>query len=133
MPGDEDRPIDPWSAVLGFDTEPESVPDRLTAVPDPAASWWRIADFAMTYDAYRHFGGFEPLATMAHAAQRAWRDSGDLPVGLDEARGALFFEQRAHRHSDTAPRGETLEYAQALVERIRQLSDGVVTLEEPTL
>ncbi len=68
MPENEERPIDPWSAVLGYDTEPEPVPDCLTTVPEPGASWWRIADFAMTYDAYTHFGGFQRLATMARAA-----------------------------------------------------------------
>ncbi len=133
MRNDKERPIDPWSAVLGFDTALEPIPDRLTTVPDPGASWWHIADFAMTYDGYTHSGGFQRLAAMAHAAQRAWRDSGTLPATLDEARGALFFEQRAHRHSDTAPRGKSLENAQALVEQIRRLSGGTVKSEDPSL
>ena len=70
---------------------------------------------------------------MAQAAQRAGRDTGTVPATLDEARGALFFEQRAHRHSDSVPRGKSLEYAQALVEQIRWLSRGTVKSEVPNL
>ena len=50
IPKDEEQFTDPWSAVLGFDTAPEPMPDRLTPVPDPSASWWHITEIAMTYD-----------------------------------------------------------------------------------
>ncbi len=109
---DEHRadPDDPWLAVLGgtIDAQPQMAGFRAhVAVPGDGESWWRLAEFALTFDGYKHFGGFERLSAMAHGTATAWRTTGALPEALEEARGALFFEQRRHRHADYTPRGRS--------------------------
>jgi hypothetical protein len=127
----DESPADPWAAVLGaeFASEPTSgIP-----VPDPAAPWWQLAEFALTFDGYTRFGGFDRLSHTANAAAEEWQNRKALPATLDEARGLLFFEQRRHRHMASDPRGTSLDYVRALVQRIHDLSGGAVRPEVPNL
>ena len=132
MPTEDPRPHDPWAAVLGADYAAESTTASVP-VPDPTAPWRKLAEFALTFDGYAKFGGFDRLSTMANAAAKAWRERGSLPATLEEARGSLFFEQRRHRHLESDPRGASLDYVRALVQRIYDLSGGAVERETPLL
>ena len=131
MPIGDEGPAYPWAALLGveFASEPTSgIP-----VPDPTAPWWQLAEFALTFNGYTRFGGFDRLANTANAAAEAWHNRRALPATLDEARGSLFFEQRRHRHLGSDPRGASLDYVRALVQRIHDLSGGTVRPEAPDL
>ena len=81
-------------------------------IPEADANWEKIGAFALTFDGYRHWGGFERCAEIAET-----RD----PATLTEARTCLFFEQRRWRHSGYAPDEEALAYHRALLVRIRDL------------
>jgi 5-methylcytosine-specific restriction enzyme subunit McrC len=131
VPTDDESFLDPWAAVLG--EEFASEPTNGIPVPPPTAPWWQLAEFALTFDGYKRFGGFDPLSDMANAAAKAWHNRRALPATLDEARGSLFFEQRRHRHMDSDPQGESLDYVRALVRRIHDLSGGAVERESPAL
>jgi hypothetical protein len=131
VPTYDQRATDPWAAVLGagFASEPTSgIP-----VPDPGAPWWQLAEFALTFDGYERFGGFDRLSSMAQAAADAWHNGRTLPATLDEARGSLFFEQRRHRHLGSEPQGASLDYVRALVRSIMDLSGGTVERQSPAL
>ncbi|MGY1621047.1 McrC family protein [Geodermatophilus sp. SYSU D00965] len=132
VPTEDQRPVDPWAAVLGADYAAESTTASVP-VPDPTAPWWQLEEFALTFDGYAKFGGFDRLSNMANAAAKAWHDRGTLPATLEEARGSLFFEQRRHRHLDSYPRGTSLDYVRALVQRIHDLSGGTVERQAPIL
>jgi hypothetical protein len=108
------------------DTGTILVPD----IPVSEAAMWK---FALTYDAYRRHGGFESVAETANTARHAYDDSAELPGSLDEARAALFFEQRRWRHFGSSPDARTLDYLQVLVGTISRLSGGRVEAESPTL
>ena len=51
---------------------------------------------------------------------------GTLPDDLDELRAALFFEQRRYHHFGEGPDGSDLDYIEALVGAIREISGGAV-------
>lgn len=104
-----------------------------TRVPRRDADLGSVWRFALTYDGYRRQGGFEPLAELANASAEQYRRSGELPAQLPVARAALFFEQRRWRHFGADPGAEDLQYLQALVERIRDLSGGVVDADHADL
>lgn len=89
-------------------------------VPSPDAPFWMdIAEFALSFDGYSALGGFDELATLAHATAKRWRRTKELPESLVELRSCLFFEHRSYRHTDTTPEGTHLDYIRALVEAIR--------------
>lgn len=82
----------------------------LARIPYPEADWSTIERFALTFDAYEHWGSFDQCAEIANARRR---DS------LTEARTCLFFEQRRFRHFDSPPSGEDLAYLRELLKDIR--------------
>lgn len=95
-------------------------------VPGDDAPWMPdIVEFALSFDAYVHFGGFRELADMANDARRDWDTDRVLPDNLVSLRSALFFEQRRWRHLDQPPssfpaEGEWLDYVRALVGAIKR-------------
>ena len=63
--------------------------DRLTAgdLPDTGEQT-EVAEFAHTFDGYRHFG--EGYEERLNAIRRRWKADGTLPDDLDDLRACLF-------------------------------------------
>ena len=122
--------------------------DRLTAadLPDPVDST-QVAEFAHTFDGYRHFGGTHEAIERMEAVRRRWEQDGTLPADLDDLRACLFLEHRRERfveHDDvftvwdadgtliheadpervTPARREQQRYKLALLDRIAALLAG---------
>lgn len=105
---------------------------RQSHVPDPGGDFLAIEEFALTFDGYERWGSFEECAAQATAVQEAW-GADKPPKDLDLLRNALFFAQRAYRHTMQPmtingvdyPDDETVEDAQhwprALVRAIHEL------------
>jgi hypothetical protein len=87
-------------------------------VPGPDDELW-IMEFALTFDGYEHYGGFEACADACNAAGRRYFTEGPLPGSLTELRACLFFEQRRWHHYGDSPDAETRRYMAALLDGIR--------------
>ena len=101
-------------------------------VPSSDAPWRELSEFALTYHGYMRCGGFEAAAAVAHGARDRWDADGVVPESLDDARLALFFEQRRWHHLGDKPGGQDEEYIRALVDRIARLSGGACEWTEMT-
>lgn len=99
------------------------------SVPSPDAPWIELWEFALTYSGYERHGGFEAAAGVANGARARWETRSVMPSSLDEARCALFFEQRRWRHFGSTPTGHDERYITLLVNEIRELSGGTVTVD----
>jgi hypothetical protein len=88
---------------------------REDLLPSPEASWHDIQRFALTFDAYGHWGSLQRCAEIANSRDHR---------NLTHLRTCLFFEQRRWRHFGEAPKGTDLRYMQDLVERIREKVQG---------
>lgn len=65
----------------------EDLPDRSDSI--------QVAEFAHTFDGYRHFGdAYEERLT---AIRRRWEQDGTLPDDIDDLRACLFLEHRRER------------------------------------
>ena len=84
---------------------------RSSDLPPPGARWIAIARFALTLDAYEHWGSFERCARIAN--ERRQRT-------LNELRTCLFFEQRRYHHFGHAPGRAAMRYIRGLVEELRR-------------
>lgn len=84
---------------------------QLSDIPRDDASYEEISGFALTFDAYTHWGSFEKCAQVANE-----RGHGTLT----ELRTCLFFEQRRWRHFGEAPDEEAMEYIRSLLASIRK-------------
>jgi len=104
---------------------PDSVNETIS-VPESDAPWQDIWPFALSWNAYDRLGDFDSVAAVANDVSQAWRRSGELPHDLNDVRTALFFEQRSYRHSDQMPSGRGADYVRSLLDRIRELSGGMV-------
>lgn len=94
---------------------------KLDMIPSSRAAWLPIAQFALTYDGYRHKEGVAGCGAIANSARaRYWKDR-KLPRSLDHLRTCLFFEQRRFRHFGDSPSGEDLAYIRSIVLAIRKL------------
>jgi len=80
---------------------------RSSDVPKDAERW---AEFALTFDAYKHHGSYEACATIANRK---------TPKTLTDYRTCLFFEQRRYRHLDADPDDAEVEYIESLLDGIR--------------
>lgn len=69
-----------------------------------------IQRFALTFDAYQHWGSFERCAEVANAGHNET---------LTDPRTCLFFEQRRWRHFGYAPDEVSMHYIRDLVAQIR--------------
>lgn len=99
-------------------------------VPPPDAPLGELWRFALTFNGYERLGGFEATAELANGARERWNLQSTLPAALDEARCALFFEQRRWRHFGYDPAGEDEQYIRALVQRVLDLSGGQVDADD---
>jgi len=84
----------------------------LDQVPPDDASWPVIAEFALTFDGYEYWEGFERCAEIANNHQHGT---------LTELRTCLFFEQRRWRHFGTDPDDEAMLYIRSLLGKIRDM------------
>ena len=95
---------------------------NLTAdnIPMPNAEWYSIAEFALTFDAYSHWGSFDKCADIANRSAQTYAQRRVLSVSLAELRTCLFFEQRRYHHFGHGPDETEMRYIHALVEGIRE-------------
>ena len=87
--------------------------DRLQSadLPDPDDSI-QVAEFAHTFDGYRHFGGTDAAIERMEAIRRTWEQDGTLPAEIDDLRACLFLEHRRERfveHDDVSRSGTPTE------------------------
>ena len=70
--------------------------DRLSAgdLPD-TDDQTEVAEFAHTFDGYRHFG--EAYEEGLGAVRGRWKSDGSLPEDIDALRACLFLERRRER------------------------------------
>jgi hypothetical protein len=70
--------------------------NRLSAadLPDRNGST-QVAEFAHTFDGYRHFG--ESFEERMDEVRKRWESNGTLPDKLDDLRACLFLEHRRER------------------------------------
>ncbi len=61
---------------------------KIEHIPLRRARWENVAQFALTFDGYKRWGGFGKCAAVANARRSST---------LDELRTCLFFEQRRWR------------------------------------
>ncbi len=86
--------------------------------PDDDQLTW--IQFALTFDWYAEKGTHEACAAFADAVRDRWEQAGTLPVGLNDLRAALFFEQRRWCWSNEGPFNDNeWRYWRSLVEAIR--------------
>ncbi len=83
---------------------------RVEDLPSPSADWAAIQTFALTFDAYTHWGSFEKCAEIANKREAST---------LTELRTCLFFEQRRWRHFGDDPEKDDLAYMHRLIEGIQ--------------
>lgn len=83
-------------------------------VPPANAEWSEIQEFALTFNGYSFWNGFDRCAAIANAKQ---------PRNLTELRTCLFFEQRRWRHLGKIPDAESMAYIRTLVDEIRAQLD----------
>lgn len=89
-------------------------------VPAPGAGWYRIAEFALTFDGYGYWGSFGKCADIANRYAEAYANQQALPDSLTELRTCLFFEQRRYHHYGWSPDEVAIRYIRALIEGIRR-------------
>ena len=87
-------PLGPGCALL--DAMKETPSHQLTAadIPDPEDRS-ALAEFAHTFDGYRHFS--ERYEERMNAVRERWEADGTLPDDLDDLRACLFLEHRRER------------------------------------
>jgi len=88
-------------------------------LPPIDADWMRIAEFALTFDGYSHWGSFDRCADVGNRWAKAYAERQALPESLADLRTCLFFEQRRWRHYGWEPDEQAMRYIRALVEAIR--------------
>jgi hypothetical protein len=100
---------------------------KLPDIPEPGASWYEIAGFALTFDGYGHWGSFDRCAEIGNNGAENYGKDQTLPRSLTELRTCLFFEQRRWHHFGDEPDGRVMVYIRALVEAIRaNVSTGII-------
>lgn len=103
---------------------PGEVPDAaltMNDLPAAGADADEFERFALTTNGYKRLGTFRRCANLGNATIARWRETGELPASLRDLRCALFFEQRRWRHFGEEFDEETLAYARALVEAMREI------------
>ncbi|WP_194818827.1 ribosome recycling factor [Nocardia sp. XZ_19_385] len=102
----------------------KAIATGLHPVPPDDAPDWDLLRFANTYDGYAAFD--DNLIELGRAVQQtrqSWDRAGELPNDLDLLRTCLFLEAKAHRRRGL--NGQP--FIRALVARIRDVSDGMVS------
>lgn len=83
-------------------------------------------EFALTYNAYAVHDHFAAVAEICDVVRSHFEQSGVIEGDLSELRTALFFQQRAHRHAGDRDAFGSRPIVVALLDRIREISDGGV-------
>jgi len=99
-------------------------------IPRPSASWDEIIKFAHTFDGYEHWGSFERCADVANSAAEMFEQGEPIPDDADVIRTCLFFEARRWRHSGWEPEDEDRPYIAALLNALREASDGAEHVDQ---
>ena len=87
-------------------------------IPEPNAEWYRICEFALTFDGYDRWGSSEKCAEIGNRWAEPYAESQSLPDSLTDLRTCLFFEQRRWHHFGEAPDAAAMIYIRALLEAI---------------
>jgi hypothetical protein len=93
---------------------PRQIPNHLLRaekLPPPDCDWETLGRFALTFDGYRHGGGFQACAEIARDPRHCT---------LSDLRACLFLQQRCWRHWGEVPDVESMRYLRGLLEEIRQ-------------
>jgi hypothetical protein len=90
-------------------------------IPDPAADWGAINEFALTFNGYELWGSFEACADIANECGHRYREDSLLGAELDTLRTCLFFEQRRWRHFGYDPDETTMAYLHAILDHLREI------------
>ena len=90
----------------------------LEMIPFPEADWGEIGHFALAFDGYEYWGGFERCGELANQTRDHYLTHKQLPFPLTVLRTSLFFEQRRWRHYGYAPDDEAMAYLRALLKSI---------------
>jgi hypothetical protein len=88
-------------------------------LPPPDARWWRICEFALTFDGYDYWGSFDKCSEIGNHWAASYAEQQALPESLTELRTCLFFEQRRWHHVGDDPDDDSIRYIWALIESIR--------------
>ena len=93
-------------------------------VPSAATPWGpEIIAFALSYNGYDRHGDPQSVKAVVEPVRRSWQETKQIRGDLSTLRCALFFEQRAAHHTDSAP---DAEYLAALLTAIGTQSGGWV-------
>jgi hypothetical protein len=111
---------------MGSNRDPGAKADDMV-VPSVDADLDEIWAFALTYNAYDRHGGSSGAARLANSAADRWEKDASVPIRLNTARAALFFEQRRYHHFGWDPEGSSDAYIRSLVGRIQKLTGGRVS------
>jgi hypothetical protein len=109
------------------DQELQSIPTSLLEagdLPSPKAEEQAYHLFALTYNGYEEMGSMRRCARIANEAIERWRETGQLPDGIDRLRACLFFEQRRWHHYGDGFDEETMSYVKEIITRIRRQLEG---------
>lgn len=90
-------------------------------VPAPESGWDVLQRFALTFDGYAYWGGFDSCGKIANECAGLYERDSVIPTSLEYLRTALFFEQRRFRHLGWDPDEETMKYIRALVAGIQEI------------
>lgn len=99
---------------------PEHVPHeelRGADVPPPDAPWRDVAEFGLTFHAYKVAGSVPRVSRLAAEDLAAWEQGATLPDDLTRLRLDLFALVRSL--GDREPDRPRAEFARALLEAIR--------------
>jgi len=88
-------------------------------LPSPDADWGEIGWFALSFDGYEYWGGFDACGDVAVNCREAFLAGKGLSDNLTVLRTSLFFEQRSWRHYGYAPDEAAMIYIHARVEGVR--------------
>jgi hypothetical protein len=88
-------------------------------IPSSSASWKKIQPFALTFDAYEHWGNFEKCREVARLGISSYKDRRSFSQSLTDLRTCLFYEARRWRHLEKNPNRKGMEYIHALLDAIR--------------
>jgi hypothetical protein len=80
-------------------------------LPKPYARWQDVANFALTFNGYKHWGSFEKCAEVANKHSEGT---------LTDLRTCLFFEERRWHHYGDEPDEEVMKYIHNVIEKIRE-------------
>lgn len=103
--------------------------DRVPVPPVDADFWQEIVYFALTYNGYGHHPDVMVVMDIHHRLLQEWEEQHTLDRPLDELRCALFFVQRRYHDDPGEPEGDERRFVEALLDAIRRVSGGTVTVD----